>query len=145
MKINRRLFERSIIAQDDDHDYQESGFAICLFPDGTAAIFDYSHCSCYGTWEAMTGGGISDYYDSGEENPPDREVNPVWNGTKDQLIAIAKGLRDPSMPERLINSEDYDYDHLMNCYQQVLKHFNITKIEHTGPAFILDKNSGATQ
>lgn len=40
------------------------------------------------------------------------------------------------MPERLINSEDYDYDHLMNCYQQVLKHFNITKVEHIGPAFI---------
>jgi len=120
MKINIKVFEKSIIAQDDDCDYDESGYVACVFEDGSAAIFNYSHCSCYGTWEALS--GQSDYYWAEDTTEPeDREIHPVWEGRKEELYVLAKAKMDPSHPGRPASEEDYDYDHLMKVYKQVLE------------------------
>lgn len=110
-KGERTRFEQAIIAQDDDHDYQESGW-VAVQIGNWCALAQYAHCSCYGTWAAITGGGISD-----DEGPSD----PMWNweGTYEELMSMALERRDPAMPDRIANPEDYDYDHLMNVYDQL--------------------------
>lgn len=84
---------------------------------------EYGHCSCYDTWTALNGGGISDYYDSGDENPPDREFSTRWSGTKAQLLKLIKKKTDPEYEDRIASPEDYDYDHLMKVYDQIEKYF----------------------
>lgn len=115
MNLTYKQFFNSVIAQDDDCDYDESGYVICVFPDNKAAIFSYSHGSYYGTWEAL-GGLDGDGYDR-----PDleREINSVWNGTVDQLIHMAENNLDFSIEGRPIDPSDYDADHLLACYKQV--------------------------
>jgi hypothetical protein len=117
IKINRATFENNIVAQDDDCDYSESGYVVFVVDD-IYYIANYSHCSCYGTWEAIS--GFDDYY-YGEDNVdlPEREINTIWSGTRADLLFLAKNKRDPSMPEREANKNDYDYDHLMNIYRQI--------------------------
>jgi hypothetical protein len=109
VKLNRLEFEASVIAQDDDEDYSESGY-VAIVKDGVAAIFDYSHCSCFGTWEAITD----------ERGSDDLEVTPVWSGSVGELVAMAIRGMDPHMPERAASEGDRDYDHLMSVYQQVI-------------------------
>lgn len=92
-----------IIAQDDDEDWEESGWVALVFNDHEAALSQYSHCSCYGTFGI---GGAIESWD--------------WTGTPDQLVELAKNKRDPNMPEREADPKDYDYDHLMSVYQQIL-------------------------
>ena len=96
---SKRYFE--VIAQHDDNDYEESGYVVVhdLVTD-EYALGNYAHCSCYGTWEALSGWN--------------------WIGTKKDLIKLAKNRLDPDMPEREANPEDYDYDHLVEVYKQVL-------------------------
>jgi len=118
MKINRKLFEQSIIAQDDDQDYSESGYVACVIED-RAYLFHYSHCSCFGTWEA-----ISNYDDGYWDNTPeDREISAAWEGSVKDLIYLAATKADPAMPERESTPEDYDHDHLMAVYDQILTHY----------------------
>ena len=122
MKINRNYFEKHIVAQHDDEDYSESGYAVCWFPDQTCAIFNYSHCSCFGTWESISN---HDDYSYDDSNPPeDRDVTPVWEGTSAQLIELARNKSDPAMPGRIANKNDSDYDHLMAVYEQILEKFD---------------------
>lgn len=102
------------IAQDDDQDYDESGY-ICLVRDKTAYIGRYSHCSCYGTWTSLTGGGVSQ---AGVSQPC-----WSWIGTVPELKKLVKGKLDPCFPDRVANPEDYDYDHLMNLYKQLEEYF----------------------
>lgn len=99
-----------VIAQSDDNDYQESGW-IAVVDGKKAALGNYSHCSCYGTWTALGGGGLSS---SGGD--------PIfeWEGSVTELIHMAKRKADPCVPSREANPEDYDYDHLMDVYQQIL-------------------------
>lgn len=119
MKINRKLFEKSIIAQHDDQDYSESGYVACVIDD-RAYLFRYSHCSCYGTWEALS--NFDDcYYD--DETPEDREISAVWEGSIKDLVYLAATKADPAMPERESNPDDYDHDHLMEVYKQVLEYY----------------------
>ena len=91
-----------IIAQDDDNDYSESGWVVIKDnKENKYAIGRYSHCSCYGTWSA-----IADW---------------DWVGTLRSLLKLARNKLDPNMPERKADPEDYDYNHLMNVYNQVLE------------------------
>jgi len=106
-------FEEFTIAQADDEDYQESGY-VAAVRDGVAYLSSYSHCSCYGTFDALCGGGISDWFD--EEGDPQWD----WTGSVDELVAMAKRCADPSMPEREATSGDCDYDHLQDVYNQIL-------------------------
>lgn len=105
-------FGKSIIAQDDDNDYSESGWVAGIL-DGVAYLAHYSHCSCYGTFEDLCGGGISDSFSSGT-------IRVNWEGTPAELVAMAQRKADPDMPERIITEEDYDGDHLLKVYAQVL-------------------------
>ncbi len=110
--ITREQFEQGIIAQDDDNDYSESGYVATII-DGVAHLARYGHCSCFGTFEDVCGGGISDYYEQGE-------ASFVWSGTPDELVAMARGGMDPDMPSRKANAEDYDHDHLEAVYRKII-------------------------
>lgn len=99
--MEQLLDEKNVIAQDDDRDYQESGYVVCV-KDGLAAIGSYEHCSCFGTWD--------------EQGYP----KEVWSGTVAELIALAAGDFDPAVSGRKLSDQDYDVDHLRACYQQVM-------------------------
>lgn len=101
--------QNAIIAQNDDNDYQESGWLAFCFSDDVCGLIAYSHNSCYGTWESIT------------ENDHENTIYPNWIGTKEQLIKMAKQQIDPDMYGRKIDpNEDYDADHLLNVYKEIL-------------------------
>ncbi len=113
-------FWSSIVGQDDDNDYQESGYVACVVERAGLRIGllgNYGHCSCYGTWECLAGGGISDSFSGSEEK------HPVWNwiGSVGELIAMAGRNADPIIPTREISKDDCDGDHLLAVYRQVLE------------------------
>jgi len=105
-------FYNSIIAQDDDNDYEENGYVACVIGNW-AALAHYGHCSCYGTWTSITGG---DYSGRGTM-PPEWD----WQGTPDELVAMAIAKRCITVPDRTINENDEDYDHLKNVYDQIVE------------------------
>lgn len=90
-----------IIAQDDDNDYEESGY-VAFLKDGKAFLARYSHCSCYGTWESGA-------------------IRTTWDGTTDDLVKLARDGGDPDMPGRLSSPDDSDHDHLMETYRQIIE------------------------
>lgn len=103
-----------VIAQADDNDYSESGYVICRIGDA-AAVYHYSHCSCYGTWTCLSGGGISD------DAIPTAVPVPEWHGSWSDLVRMAKEGECLEIPGRRINPEDYDADHLLACYRQIVE------------------------
>lgn len=111
--MTRKDFESSIIAQDDDNDYSESGYVACA-KGAWAALSRYGHCSCYDTFTSLTGGGISDTHDEGD-------VNWDWQGTPDELVNLARSNGDPAMPKRTVDPKDCDADHLAKVYEQILE------------------------
>lgn len=112
-KGQRELFQASIVAQDDDRDYQESGW-VAVVVGNWAALTKYGHCSCYDTWASITGGGVSD--DEGPDEP-----RWDWTGTPEELVELAVSKSDPALKGRTVSEEDYDYDHLMNVYTQIIE------------------------
>jgi hypothetical protein len=108
---DREKFQNCIIAQDDTNDYDESGYVAVVDGD-FAAISRYGHCSCYGTWTAICGGGICS---SGDTGTPEWD----WTGTVAELLDMAERCADPAMPARTANSEDCDYGYLVNVYSQI--------------------------
>ena len=97
-----------IIAQDDDCDYEESGYIVFYCEDlNVCLIYPYSHCSCFSTGSSIERG----------------DFNPSWSGNRDELLNIAENRWDFSLPGREANSDDYDYDHLIEVYKQILKYF----------------------
>ena len=116
--ITQDTFGDCIIAQDDDNDYDESGW-IALVDGDEAYLASYSHCSCFGTWTALRG----ESYDY--DNALDRNGLPanwyVWTGTRKELIELAKRKADPAVPDREAQVGDCDYDHLMKVYEMILK------------------------
>ena len=110
--MKSKEFDAAVIAQDDDNDYSESGWVAWVVGDA-AYLGSYSHCSCYGTFDALCGAGVGDYIDEGT---PRAE----WTGTVEELVAMAVRKADPNMPERTSDTKDCDYDHLMNVYGQVI-------------------------
>ncbi|MBK8246440.1 MAG: hypothetical protein IPK85_03440 [Gemmatimonadetes bacterium] len=110
-KISRSRFSEAVIAQDDDCDYQESGWVACII-DGRAYLARYSHCSCYGTESALAGGGVND---SGGAM-----LTMDWEGTPGELLDMARRKADPNMPDRTSIEADHDHDHLMKVYEQVI-------------------------
>lgn len=104
--MTRDQFNAGIIAQHADNTYDPSGF-VAVVVDGVAYLSRYSHCSCYGTVTALAG-------ESG-----DLVFN--WQGTPEELVAMARRMADPDMPEREASPEDFDYDHLVKVYHQVIQ------------------------
>lgn len=50
--MDRDQWYDCIIAQDDDFDYSESGW-VAFHYEGGYYLAQYSHCSCYDTFEAL--------------------------------------------------------------------------------------------
>jgi hypothetical protein len=100
-------FRNAIIAQDDDNDYDESGYVV-VKEGNNYAIARYGHCSCYGTWTSLSDKGA---------------IIWDWTGTLRQLMKLARNKLDPhsSIGNRKATPEDYDYDHLMSCYTQIIE------------------------
>lgn len=117
----RKAFDAAIIAQDDDNDYSESGWLAVVVGD-QAALTRYSHCSCYGTWESLNDGGISDHFDDEEDAKSQITRNPRWDwtGSVADLVTLAKRNGDPFIPGRETDPDDYDGDHLLEVYKQIL-------------------------
>jgi len=112
-KVTDREFWKSVIAQHDDEDWQESGYIAC-YHKNVAYLTNYYHCSCYGTFEALCGGGISDRFSEGIPSF-------IWSGTLKELVDMAKRGADPHMPSRVAKEADCDYKHLMEVYKQILE------------------------
>lgn len=110
--LTKSNFDACVIGQDDDDDYDESGW-VALSWNGHAAIACYAHCSCYGTVSAIFDGGVND--------PGGDVPNLTWTGSEDELVEMAKGTRDPHIPGRQATEDDCDFDHLVKCYQQVIE------------------------
>jgi len=109
--MKSRDFDAAVIAQDDDEDYEESGWVAWVIGE-TAYLGSYSHCSCYGTFEVI----CDDYANATSEGTPRYD----WSGTVAELVAMAERKADPNMPERMSDPKDCDYDHLMKVYEQVI-------------------------
>ena len=112
LKITHDVFDSSVIAQSDDCDYSESGWVAIVHED-RAYLANYSHCSCYDTFEALTSLGITTF---------------DWSGTIKDLTQLAQEKLDPFMQDRPLDTKDCDYKHLMKVYEQVLK-WNTEKME----------------
>lgn len=114
---HRDQYAKSVIAQCDSGGYDPSGWVAVYDPTTKLyALASFGHCSCYGTWEALCGGGIGDYFTTGD---------PKWNweGTKRQLIKMIIGNLDPDMPTREISPKDYDSEYLTALYAELTKFF----------------------
>lgn len=107
-------FRSHIIAQDDDDDYSESGYVVIRISNDLCFLSSYGHCSCYGTATSLRGG---DYGDC----KSDEFMVFQWRGTWAELVDMAKRTADPALPDRTADPEDYDYDHLVSVYSQILK------------------------
>jgi len=116
--LTREQFYRDglIIAQDDDEDYDESGYVVIRMGEN-AVIAHYGHCSCYDTWDDLIGGewGIPCGFH--------------WFGSLDELKVMAEEVKDPMVPDRVAEEGDFDYDHLFKVYDQVRAWF-----DRKGPA-----------
>ncbi len=110
---SREDLEKITIAQDDDNDYEESGY-IAVYDGKRCAIARYGHCSCYGTFTALS---------NQDRSKSGNGIIWDWIGTKRQLLNMAWKKLDPHSPfgNRKADEKDNDYDHLMNVYQQILE------------------------
>lgn len=133
-KGQRDKFRECVIAQDDDNDYSESGWVAVVDGDW-AALTKYGHCSCYDTWASITNGGISD-----DEGPDEPKWD--WQGTVSELIGMATFKADPGFKGRIADPEDYDYDHLMKVYEQVLEWYG--KSSHLEKVIVKDHDNTIT-
>ena len=116
--LTRDNFGDCIVAQDDDCDYDESGW-IAVVHEGVAYLSNYGHCSCYGTWTALGGGNYS--------TPQMNELPAnwyTWSGSVAEMVSMAERKADPAMPDREMGENDCDYDHLMKVYEEIVKQKN---------------------
>ena len=111
-QVSSSEWESSVIAQASSGGYDPSGW-IAWVHDGRAYLSTYGHCSCYGTFTALCGGGISDYLEIGEPGF-------VWSGTPNQMVKLAKKKADPHRPDREADKEDYCYQYLMDVFDTIL-------------------------
>lgn len=96
------LNEKHEIARADDPGYYENSGWIAVYDGERAGIFKFGHCSCYGTWD-------------------DGARDAMWEGTREEMIEMAREQRDPTMPERIIVEGEYDYDKISKLYDGILK------------------------
>lgn len=91
------------------HCYAGSGYVLAKVQgEDKYVIADVSHCSCYGTW--------SGYTNDGELHG----ANEAWSGTWQELRALAERQGDPTIPDRVIEGDDYDAQDLRAIYAEML-------------------------
>lgn len=84
-------------------EYEASGYVACVSHDGaTAYIWNYGHCSCYGTWSDGAG-------------------KEIWEGTTGELVAMARRDADPHNPERAREPGDFDSETVSGMWAGVLR------------------------
>lgn len=108
-------FKACIIAQGDSNEQYENSGYVAVVDGKFAALTRFGHCSCYGTWTSVCGGGIT----SGGSDLGSPEWD--WTGTVAQLVKLAKRNADPAFPAREANPKDYDYAYLVETYRQILE------------------------
>ena len=108
---NTHEFYKYVIGQDDDGDYEESGYVVVVVGDD-AAIAAYSHCSCYDTLDSITRGGIEEW---------------DWVGSVAELRLMLKYKLDPNHKDRVADPSDNDYDHLVKAYEMAEKWLEINR------------------
>lgn len=92
--------------------YSGSGYVLAkMFGEDQYVLADVSHCSCRETWL---------YYSENEENELDGATE-VWIGTWQELRALAERQGDPTIPDRVIEGDDYDAQDLLAIYAEVLE------------------------
>lgn len=109
-------FRKHTIAQADSGGYDPSGY-VAVVKDNWAAIASFGHCSCYGTWTALTGGGIN--------TPGNSQPNWSWIGTPAELLSLAVNNEDYGMKGRSVQTEDYLYGYLSGLYGQIREHYKM--------------------
>lgn len=102
------------IAQDDDNDYEESGYIVARRGE-QVGIARYSHNSCYDTFDVLAN-------TDGELNRSG-QISWLWVGPLSELVLMAKRRADPALPERTADPKDYDYDHLVAVYEVIIAKF----------------------
>lgn len=118
--MNSDQFTQSIIAQNGNDDCYSANGYVAIEDKGKVSLFQYGHCSCYGTWE-----DIADY----ESDVPDITDKAFWTGTVEEFKVMATQALDPHMPGRKTDRQDCDYDQLMDIYRQTLTHYQGTPLK----------------
>ncbi|RTK93415.1 MAG: hypothetical protein EKK64_10255 [Neisseriaceae bacterium] len=112
-------FVKSKIAQDDDDNiHQESGYLV-IEKDSMYSFFKYSHCSCFDTWDCIKMKSEIYKEDAKESWNNLYVLSPLWIGNRQDLDKMVRFRLDPNFPDRKADPEDFDYDHLMNVYNQL--------------------------
>lgn len=115
--MTREEFDNSIIAYiGGDEPYENSGY-IAFTKDNVYYLTGFSHCSCYGTFTAICGGGYS-------HNDNINYINYFWKGSLIELINLAKNSLDPYLPTRTIESQDFDSQQLLELYRQIIEKYS---------------------
>ncbi len=93
--------EKVEIARGDaDESYENWGW-VAVIVDGEVALGQFSHCSCYGTYDE----GIGSW---------------DWTGTPDELVNLARGGDCPVLDGRKITDSDYDAEYLRECFLEIV-------------------------
>ena len=117
--IKQQDWQASIIAVGrHDDDYSDSGW-ICWHVGSTFYLAQFSHCSCYGTWESLAGEKGEGYWDENDDFIQQGRPEAAWAGTYNELLLMASKGIDPCLPDRTADPEDYDYAQLIDCYRQI--------------------------
>lgn len=134
----RDKFQKCIIAQgDSDDQYENSGY-VAVVDGNFAALARFGHCSCFGTWTAVIGGGITGGCDLGS---PEWD----WKGTVAQLVKLAKNKADFNLPGRTVNDTDCDAQYLLETYRQILEWDAKRKADKAARRFAKAVNAAAAK
>lgn len=99
--------------REDYGGYDNSGW-VCMRDGETYGLDRFSHCSCCDTWDSI---GMTYNW---EDQTVAGDINSCeWSGSRSELIALCRGRRDPSMPERELNEDDYDSKLLLPLMERI--------------------------
>jgi hypothetical protein len=118
IKISEKAFLRSVLAQSDDCDCQESGW-VAFYWNEKAYLARYSHCSCYDTFYMLSNGAGDNDLSDDKSDDSVYPIQVVWEGTLNELFGMAYNCSDPDFPGRKASEDDSDYDHLTDVYRQL--------------------------
>lgn len=132
VEMTGREFRSRTVASRDDNDYSETGWVAVVVTRGGreyGLLGCYGHCSCYGTWESLCGGGISDRYDPDEVKTPSFD----WVGSYAGLVSLAERGVDPTTGRPIVSEEEDGEppvegpatpraEYLREVYREILNH-----------------------
>ena len=115
LTVNRSNWQDYEICRGEkEEDCENGGYVIMRMPDGMIGIAQFGHCSCYDTFESLIGGGVDGYSSSGT-------IRMDWVGTPAEMLDMALNSRDPSMPKRTIEPDEFMGREINEAYRNYLK------------------------